>query len=324
MASTSPHPSAVRLGFPSPFLRRGGFHPAQCSARRRQRYNTRPSQGLAFTTSCAPSVSGSRTPVLEAACRLALWSPATTWHVDLPRARGYSGSGPLSLVNEWGNASAQRLGGVRLTALLSLFVLLIPTHAAATEPSSPWDNSPAVTPPPQPPPAPATPAHGEVAASYGFAGGGTDWSGDAVGYGMLTLGFRLWGTITPFVGVALGYGVVNERLLTRLTVGLELGHTFAERFRPRIYVAFVHQHEESLAAVAQEPVGWLLGVGTAIRHRAGVHAGVGFDYIFRQRAKYDLGVGPDVSIDWFDPGYSSGPEYYYVAGIVLTAHARLF
>ena len=171
-------------------------------------------------------------------------------------------------------------------------------------------------------PAPApTLARGELHVAFGFTGGASEWSGDPVGYAALQLGFRLFRFVTPYVGVALGYGRIDQRLLTRLSIGVDLGWTFG-RFRPHAFVAWVHQHEESLAAVAQEPAGAVFGIGLGIRHRAGVHAGVGFDVVMLRRANYDLALGPDVS--FMNLTYSSGPQWYYLAAINLSGHFRLF
>ncbi len=169
-------------------------------------------------------------------------------------------------------------------------------------------------------PAPVT--HGELHVALGVSGGATDWSGDPLGYGGVVLGFRLFRVVTPFVGGALGYARVDQRLLTRLTFGVDLGLPFWARFRPHVYAAFVHQHEESLASVAQEPAGALLGIGNGIRHRAGMHAGLGLDVVLRRSAAYDITLGPDVSFMYL--GYSSGPTWYFIAGVTAAGHFRLF
>ncbi len=166
------------------------------------------------------------------------------------------------------------------------------------------------------------PARGELNVGVGAEFGASNWSGDPLAYGGITLGFRLFRIITPYVGGALGYARVDERLLTRITVGLDLGYTFARRVRPHIHGAFVHQHEESLAAVAQEPFGAVLGIGSGIRHRAGVHSGLGVDIRLLTRGAVELSAGPDFSFTYLT--YSSGPTWYWVGGVHLTANVRLF
>src|SRR5262249_45892947 len=67
--------------------------------------------------------------------------------------------------------------------------------------------------------APRRPPRGEISVSYSLGGGDGDWGSDAVIFpATITLGIRLFGVLTPFVGAGLGYGVVDQRLLTRLTV----------------------------------------------------------------------------------------------------------
>jgi hypothetical protein len=180
--------------------------------------------------------------------------------------------------------------------------------------------------PPRPPPAlvaPApTPARGALVFSLGVAGGASEWRGDGLGYGGFAVGLRLWRVVTPFVGASLGYARVDQRLLTRLTVGVDVGYTFAERYRPRVFAAFVHQHEESLAAVAEEPFGAILGIGGGIRHRAGAYFGAGFDWRFFQRGGVQLAVGPELSAMYLT--YSSGPSWYLFGGVALTGQVRLW
>lgn len=187
--------------------------------------------------------------------------------------------------------------------------------AAASAPTAPNAPQPAARPA-------RPPARVELAVGVGIAGGSSNWTSDPAGYGAMTLGVRLFRIVTLFAGGALGYARVDQRLLTRLTFGVEVGGYILNRFYPRGYVAFVHQHEESLAAVAQEAGGALLGIGSGIRHRAGVHAGIGFDFVLTRRAAFDLTIGPDVSFTYLT--YSSGPSFYVLAGATFAGHFRLF
>jgi hypothetical protein len=185
----------------------------------------------------------------------------------------------------------------------------------------------AANPPPPPPSARTThhdvrAARGELEAGSNLAGGASTWAGDAVAYAGITAGMRFFRIVSGYAGIALGYGGVDERLLTRLSFGLSVGYTFADRFRPRAYVGIVHQHEESLAAVAQQAAGAIFGIGTGIRHRAGVHFGVGFDITLYHRGNVEFAVGPDVSAMYLT--YSSGPSWYVIGGATATFHYALF
>ncbi|HZF49713.1 MAG TPA: hypothetical protein VE093_13735 [Polyangiaceae bacterium] len=163
---------------------------------------------------------------------------------------------------------------------------------------------------------------GAIHVAVSAAGGSSDWSGDPVGYGGLRLGLRLFGILTPFAEGRLGYGKVDQRLLTFLSLGLEAGVLLQGRFYPRGFLAFVHQHEESMAAVAEEPFGAVLGIGPGIRHRAGVHFGAGFDFVIHRAAGFELTVGPELSGAYLT--YSSGPNWYGMASASLGGSFRLF
>lgn len=176
---------------------------------------------------------------------------------------------------------------------------------------------------PQPAAETAAPqSKGEIHAALGVSGGLSDWSGDPVSYGFLRLGLRLFGIITPFAQGRLGYGRVDQRLLTFLSLGVEAGFWVNDQFYPRGFVAFVHQHEESMAAVDEEPFGALLGIGPGIRHRAGAQFGAGVDIVIHRNAGLTLTAGPELSGAYLT--YSSGPNWYGTASAVLGGSLHLF
>jgi len=163
---------------------------------------------------------------------------------------------------------------------------------------------------------------GEFQAALSLAAGSSDWSGDPVGYSALKLGLRLFSVITPFAQIRLGYGIVDQRALTFLSLGVEGGYFIKENLFPRAFVAFVHQHEESMAVVAEQPFGAVLGIGSGIRHRAGAQMGLGLDVVVQRSAAYQLTVGPEVTAVYLT--YSSGPSWYGLIGIVGAGHFRVF
>lgn len=201
----------------------------------------------------------------------------------------------------------------------------VPAAAAASAPAAASASAPTPTPAPAPAPAPAgapTRTRGEFQIALGLAGGATDWSGDYTGYGALKLGLRLFRIAGPFVEGRLGYGIVDQRLLTLISVGIEGGAHIHDRFFPRGFVAFVHQHEESMAAVAEEPFGAVLGIGNGIRHRAGAKFGAGLDIVVHRGKTYDLTLGPEVTFAYLT--YSSGPSWYGMVGAVAGGNFRVF
>lgn len=166
------------------------------------------------------------------------------------------------------------------------------------------------------------PVRGELQARLGISGGLTNWSGDPSGYGSLMLGMRLFGIAGPFFQGRLGYSNVDQRVLTFLSFGVDANFPVSEKVFPRAFVGFVHQHEESMAAVDNEPVGALLGIGSGIRHRAGVQAGLGLDIKIVGAPKYHILIGPELMGAYL--GYSSGPHWYGQAGIVGTGYIPVF
>jgi hypothetical protein len=220
-----------------------------------------------------------------------------------------------------------------LAPLVPYAVDVLPPHAAATATpaattstatpvaTTPVATTPAATPPAGSAPS-AKPAKGEVLLGLGLAGGTSTWSGDPVGYYGLTIGLRLFRVVTPFAQARIGYGRIDQRLLTHLAFGVEGGGYIGERFFPRGFAAFVHQHEESMAAVAEAPFTTVLGIGPGIRHRAGAHVGVGFDIVMHRKPSYELTLGPEIAMSFLT--YSSGPGWYGIAGIVGSGHFRLF
>lgn len=203
--------------------------------------------------------------------------------------------------------------------------------AAAAAPSLPTDAAAASSEPPAvafaPPPvgaaggvaaAPsASPARPrvELQAALGVDVGGSSWSGDALGHGTLLVGLRLFRIVGLFGMARVGYGAVDQRLLTFLTLGLQLGYLFKDAYYPYLRLGGVHQHEESLASAAQNPWGTLFGIGTGIRHRAGLVGSVGCDFVLRSGKRGALSLGPEVALSYLT--YSSGPSVYGFVGAQL-------
>lgn len=162
----------------------------------------------------------------------------------------------------------------------------------------------------------------ELLAGLGLSAGGSSWSGDPLGYGSVLLGLRLFQTVSLVGGARIGYGRVDQRLLTLLSVGLMVGGRLRERYWPYGYVGFAHQHEESLASVAEQPLGALLGIGTGIRHRAGGQALLGVDIAIVRRPRGELLIGPEIMLAYL--GYSTGPRVYGTVGIKLGGSVKLW
>ena len=163
---------------------------------------------------------------------------------------------------------------------------------------------------------------GELFVGLGGSAGLSDWSGDVVSYGALGLGLRLFDVITPFAEARVGVGRVDQRMLTYLSIGIAGTFHATKKIAPRAFVGAVHQHEESLAAVAEEPAGALVGIGVGIRHRAGVQLGVACDFTVYQKDRFILTVGPELRGAYLT--YSSGPSWYGQIGVAANGHFHLF
>jgi hypothetical protein len=169
---------------------------------------------------------------------------------------------------------------------------------------------------------PAAKPRGELFAGLGSSVGLSDWSGDPVGYGALAVGMRFWGILTPFAEARVGGGRVDQRMLTFLSLGIAGTIPVSKKIAPRVFVGAVHQHEESLAVVAEEPFGALLGIGGGIRHRAGVQFGAGCDFRVYEKDRFVLTIGPELRGAYLT--YSSGPSWYGQIGVAANGHFRLF
>lgn len=220
-----------------------------------------------------------------------------------------------------------------MLALLSLLLLTEPTVEGAPQPAPPppADSAPAapgpsltvaVAPPPATPPALSPPPRAELLLKLALLGGGSTWEGDGLGYGSLLLALRLFRVVSLYGQARLGYARVDQRILTLLSVGLEGTYPIRSTYFPFVRLGFVHQHEESLAAAAQDPFGTLLGIGTGIRHRAGLHGSLGCDITLWRGRRGDILLGPELAFSYL--GYSSGPSFYGMAGLQASGSLALF
>lgn len=106
----------------------------------------------------------------------------------------------------------------------------------------------------------------------------TTWRGDGGAHTTFELGLEA----TPWLGFfflsRLGYGLVDQRMLTYVSAGVRLSMEIVPDIRTFARVSFAHQHEETLHVVAQDPAGAFFGIGDGIRHRGGGELGVGMTF----------------------------------------------
>lgn len=144
---------------------------------------------------------------------------------------------------------------------------------------------------------------------------GSSWRGDASLAQSLKLGVRFKEVIAIDALTRLGYAMVDERMLTYLSLGATVYPVklAGGRLRPFGRLSLVHQHEEPTSALRHDPLGALFGVGDGIRHRGGFGGSLGTDIVLAKGKSTELLVGADVNGTWFpDP---RGPAVYYGGGL---------
>jgi hypothetical protein len=139
----------------------------------------------------------------------------------------------------------------------------------------------------------------------------SSWRGDRSLNASLKVGLRIHRILALDALTRLGYAQVDDRMLTYLSLGSTLYGKLG-RTQPWIRLAAVHQHEESRAAIAEQPTGALFGVGDGIRHRGGGSLAIGLDVPVAGGGRGGRGHGGVAQGIWFpDP---RGPQLYAGGG----------
>lgn len=156
--------------------------------------------------------------------------------------------------------------------------------------------------------APTAARAGEIQLAGGPGAYKSSWRGDDTFGLALKAGYRFADLVAIDSVGRLGYGTVDQRVITYLSVGGTLYGRLG-RARPYLRLAAVHQHEEPAPGVRADPYGTIFGVGDGIRHRAGFGSSLGVDYpIQMTKNGIEVTLGIDASGVWFpDP---RGPKIY--------------
>jgi len=145
---------------------------------------------------------------------------------------------------------------------------------------------------------------------------GTEWRGDVAGYGSLKLAYRFIDLIGLYVQGHEGYGRVDDRMLTLVSIGGQIWAPQLGPVRPYGRLGFLHQHEESLSVVADNFGSAIFGVGDGIRHRMGGELGLGIDVPFYERKdSVQLYVAIEASAKLFPDDL--GPKVYAGGGVAF-------
>jgi hypothetical protein len=157
----------------------------------------------------------------------------------------------------------------------------------------------------------------DVRLNLSLSGAGSEWRNDGALWGGLGLGARFYDQFGFYALGRLGYGAVDERLLTLLALGGQIWGRIGVT-RPYARIAFIHQHEEPIPAVEQNVGGAIFGVGDGIRHRGGAEGALGVDWPFAKRKQWSFFANAEVSFAGFPN--SSGPGWYFLGGLGIGVH----
>jgi hypothetical protein len=150
---------------------------------------------------------------------------------------------------------------------------------------------------------------GEAQFDIGANLGASTWRGDWMAGGQLRLGYRFARVVAIDAMGWEQYATVDERMNTGLTLGVA-GYLPFARVRPFLRAFFIHQHEEGLVAVEEEPLGVIVGIGAGIRHRAGLGGTVGLEIPFKKSDHVEYLAFAGGTVTGF-PDDTLGPAVYF-------------
>lgn len=156
---------------------------------------------------------------------------------------------------------------------------------------------------------------GELDMDLGLQATTTGWPDDNGGGATLDASwwFRPW-LGASFVGKE-HYASVDDRMMSYFSVNAAARHDVG-RFRLTGTLGLVHQHEESRAAIMEQPVQALFGVGDGIRHRMGSRAGFSLGLPFTTHGHGDYYVALDIDGTVFADA-DRGPRWMSSAGLSI-------
>lgn len=160
--------------------------------------------------------------------------------------------------------------------------------------------------------APRPASAGDIRLNLSLSGAGSEWRDDPAAWGGLGLGYRFFDLVGVYALGRLGYGAVDQRLLTLLAIGAQIWGRLGPT-RPFARIAFIHQHEEPLAAVEQNIGGAVFGVGDGIRHRGGAEGAIGVDWTLMTQKQWSFFGTLETSFAGFPN--SSGPDWYLLGSL---------
>jgi hypothetical protein len=156
---------------------------------------------------------------------------------------------------------------------------------------------------------------GELDLGVGLQATTTGWPEDNGGGPSLDASwwFKHWLGVS-FIGKE-HYATVDDRFMSYFSVNGALRHDFG-RVRLTGTLGVVHQHEESRAAIMNQPIQSLFGVGDGIRHRMASRAGFSLGLPISPYDHGDVFLALDVDGTVFAEA-DRGPRWMSSAGLSL-------
>lgn len=158
-------------------------------------------------------------------------------------------------------------------------------------------------------------AAGELDLDLGLQATTTGWTADHGGGPSLDAGwwFKPW-LGASFIGKE-HYATVDDRFLSYFSVNAAARHRFGA-LRLDGTLGLVHQHEEPRAAVMEQPVQSVFGVGDGIRHRMGTRAGLSLGLPLRAHGHGDYYAALELDATVFADS-DRGPRWMASAGLAF-------
>ena len=156
---------------------------------------------------------------------------------------------------------------------------------------------------------------GELDVDLGLQATTTGWASDHGGGP--ALGVRWF--FTKLVGISFvgkeHYATIDDRFLSYFSVNADV-HRDAGRVRLASAFGLVHQHEESRAAIMEQPLQAAFGVGDGIRHRLGARAAASLALPVGHHSRGDYYVALTIDGTLFADA-DRGPRWMASAGLSL-------
>jgi hypothetical protein len=156
---------------------------------------------------------------------------------------------------------------------------------------------------------------GELDLTAGAQATTTGWPDDNGGGPNVSAGWWFRSYIGAEFLAKYHYAPIDDRIMSYYAVSATTGHRFGP-LRLEGAFGFVHQHEESRAAIMEQPFQAVFGVGDGIRHRMGSRAGFSLGLPFVRHRHGDLVVALDVDGTVFADS-DRGPRWIASAGLSI-------